>query len=206
MQGAPPHNRCGPGLSLSDHGCKQPPPHPQPRLGLICIPSSKGIRQTWEEPCLAWVWRADSGRLHHGLDPLLLGLLAHCTGESQGPPTPAQNSGTGLALTLSSVGSAHGGRGLLELLQGGLKSPLCAHCWVSPEGCACQGKGGSPLLRDSIHQAHEPGVLRLRGGCPWGPENLWHLICIRQGASVPRFSMSSRLSFPLLQALCPPTS
>ena len=77
---------------------------------------------------------------------LLLGLLAHCTGEPHGPPTPAQDSGTGLALTLSIVGSARGSRGLLGLLQGGqlegLKSPLSAHCWVSPEGCACQGKGG----------------------------------------------------------------
>ena len=58
-----------PGLSLSHHGHRQHPPDPHPRLGLIVIPSSKGIRQAWEEPCPAWAWRADSGSFHHGLDP-----------------------------------------------------------------------------------------------------------------------------------------
>lgn len=114
--------------------------------------------------------------------PLLLGLLAHCTGAAPRVRPPlAQGSGTGLALTLSSAGrcpwgqetpgpAAGWGAGGAEI------SPLCSLLCVSPEGLRLPEKVRGVLIcseAPSTNQAHGPLGLRLTGGGALGAQRIF---------------------------------
>ena len=101
------------------------------------------------------------------------------TGEPQGPRTPGQDLGTRLALTLSSEGADHGvsmfpGAAVGWAAGGAEMPPLCP-LLGQPSSCACQRKGGLLSSETPFTRPWARG-LRLRGGVPWVPKTLRHLI------------------------------